>query len=488
MTVYVKFIPSCFVALENLMKALFQKPFMFFIMLVIGVAVAAFMIKSKPAIEHSDTGMPAKAVDVITVRLIEISPHVTAYGTVEPAIALKTKAQVSGKISYLHPGLQSGGSILQGTLVAKIDPEDSQISLSQSEADLRANLSSLAQLNEEEKTTRRSLQYARENLRVGEKELARIRDIWNKQLISRSTLDAEEQKVLQLRQSTTDLQGQLNTYASRKDSTKAQIERATQQVKGQTTTLGRTEIYMPFDARVGEVLIEEGEYVTVGTYLFESLAINRIEINAQLPVQKMRTLISSGLSQDEADTLGFDLSQIMEQLNFSANVSLVGASAEANWEAKLLRFSESVDPIRRTLGVVVAVDNPYQKIIPGKRPPLIKGMYTAVDLYAPAYTAIVIPRSALHEGRVYLSNAKQKLEIRPVSVLFNQDNLVIIESGLEAGEQIIINDLIPVIEGMPLQPTLNIEREVALQLAAKKPAALTPIIIDKIETNSGVVR
>ncbi|WP_051221568.1 efflux RND transporter periplasmic adaptor subunit [Neptunomonas japonica] len=470
------------------MKALFQKPFMFFVMLLIGAALAAFMIKSKPTIEHSTTGMPAKAVDVITVRPIEISPHVTAYGTVEPAIALKTKAQVSGKISYLHPGLQSGGSILQGTLVAKIDPEDSQISLSQSEADLRANLSSLAQLNEEEKTTRRSLQYARQNLRVGEKELARIRDIWDKQLISRSTLDAEEQKVLQLRQSTTDLQGQLNTYASRKDSTKAQIERATQQVKGQTTTLGRTEIYMPFDARVGEVLIEEGEYVTVGTYLFESLAINRIEINAQLPVQKMRTLISSGMPQGEADTLGFDLSQIMEQLNFSAHVSLVGASSEAHWEAKLLRFSESVDPVRRTLGVVVAVDNPYQKVIPGKRPPLIKGMYTAVDLYAPAYQAIVIPRSALHEGRVYLSNTQQQLEIRSVNVLFNQDNLIIIESGLEAGEQIIINDLIPVIEGMPLQPILDIQRESALRAAAKNPAQLTSTIIDKAGNTSGAAQ
>lgn len=470
------------------MKALFQKPFMFFIVLLIGAAVAAFMIKSKPAIEHSDTGMPAKAVDVITVKSIEISPHVTAYGTVEPSVALKTKAQVSGKISYLHPGLQSGGSILQGTLVAKIDPEDSQISLSQSEADLRANLSSLAQLNEEEKTTRRSLQYARENLRVGEKELTRIRDIWNKQLISRSTLDAEEQKVLQLRQSTTDLQGKLNTYTSRRDSTKAQIERATQQVKGQTTTLGRTEIYMPFDARVGEVLIEEGEYVTVGTYLFESLAINRVEIIAQLPVQKMRTLVSSTLTQDEADTLGADLGQIIEQLNLSAKVSLVGASAEATWEAKFLRFSESVDPIRRTLGIVVAVDNPYQKIIPGKRPPLIKGMYTAVDLYAPAYSAIVIPRSALHEGRVYVSNTQQQLEVRPVSVLFNQDNLVIIASGLAAGEQIIINDLIPVIEGMPLQPKLNVEREIALQIAAQKPTVLSTTVIDKTSNNSGVAQ
>ncbi|WP_372738346.1 efflux RND transporter periplasmic adaptor subunit [Neptunomonas sp.] len=451
------------------MKVFFQKPYIFFIVLLMGLAAAAFLIKNKPAIEHTDSGMPAKPVDVISVRSIPMSPHVTAYGTVEPSVSLKIKAQVSGKVSYLHPNLQSGSSISAGTLVIRIDQEDSQVSLNQSEADLRANLSSLAQLDEEEKTTRRSLQYAKENLRVAEKELARIRGIWEKQLISRSALDAEEQKVLLLRQSTTDLQGKLNAFSSRRDSIKAQIERATEQVKGQTTTLSRTEIHMPFDARIGDVLVEEGEYVTLGTYLFESLAINRIEVNAQLPIQQMRTLVSTGLLNSSPASQSADLSLILKRLKLSATVSLVGGSSDAIWEAELLRFSESIDPIRRTLGVVVAVDNPYQKVIPGKRPPLIKGMYTAVDLYAPEYPAIVIPRRALHEGRVYLVNARQRLEIRPVKVLFQQGNLLVIESGLQADEQLIINDLIPVIEGMPLLPEVDSHFEAQLIQLAKRP-------------------
>ena len=451
------------------MKALFQKPYIFFIVLLVGIAIAVFQIKSKPPIEHNNVEMPAKSVDVITIRTVPISPHVTAYGTVEPSVVLKSKAQVSGKISYLHPDLQSGASISAGTLVIQIDQEDSQRSLNQSEADLRANQSSLAQLDEEEKTTRRSLQYAKENLRVGEKELARIKEIWNKQLISRSTLDAEEQKVLQLRQSTADLQGKLNTFSSRRNSINAQIERASQQVKGQTTTLGRTEIFMPFDARIGEVLVEQGEYVTVGTYLFESLAINRIEVNAQLPVQKMRNLVSTGLLNNNPASQNSDLTLILKKLQLTATVSLIGGTSEAVWDAQLLRFSESIDPIRRTLGVVVAVDNPYQKVIPGKRPPLIKGMYTAVDLYAPEYPAIVIPRNTLHEGRVYIANAEQRLEIRPVKVLFQQGNIVVIDSGLKTDEQLIINDLIPVIEGMPLQPVINAEAESQLLQLSKRP-------------------
>jgi multidrug efflux pump subunit AcrA (membrane-fusion protein) len=43
----------------------------------------------------------------------------------------------------------------------------------------------------------------------------------------------------------------------------------------------------------------------------------------------------------------------------------------AVWEARVLRISEAIDATRQTLGIVVGVDNPYQKIIPGVRPPLL---------------------------------------------------------------------------------------------------------------------
>jgi hypothetical protein len=117
----------------------------------------------------------------------------------------------------------------------------------------------------------------------------------------------------------------------------------------------------------------------------------------------------------------------------------------------VLRISDSIDATRQTIGVVVGVDDPYEKIIPGKRPPLIKGMYTAVDLYAPPRPALVVPRRALHEGRVYVANSKDELEIRSVDVQMVQDDLVVIRSGLAENDRVIITDLVPVIEGMPLQ-------------------------------------
>ena len=127
----------------------------------------------------------------------------------------------------------------------------------------------------------------------------------------------------------------------------------------------------------------------------------------------------------------------------------------AVWKARVLRISDSIDPIRQTMGIVVGVEDSYDKRIPGKRPPLIKGMYTSIDIFAPEHPAMVIPRKALHQGRVYIVDADNRLEIRSVDIQLMQGDLVVISGGIEPGEKVIITDLIPVIEGMPLQMIAN---------------------------------
>ena len=447
------------------MKKLLQKPIILLIVLALGVGLTVMMVKNKPAVQHNSTVMAPRTVDVIRVQSLPFRNRVSAYGNVEPAISLQGKAELNGKITYLHPDLRQGNSIAAGTVVVRIDADDFLVSLKQSEADLQSNESTLRQLKEEQKTTGRALKLAKDNLRVGENELARIQDIWKKRLIARSTLDAEEQKVIQLRQSVSDLQGQLNTYASRLSSEAAKISRAREQVKGQKTTLGRTEILMPFDARVGEVPVETGEFVTAGTVLFEALNLDGVEINAQVPVRQMRGLVQP-LQNRQLDLTVDNLASALDALQLKARVTLVGDQANAQWDAEVLRFTESIDPQRRTLGIVVAVDKPYAKVIPGKRPPLLKGMFTQVEISTPANDALVIPYKALHQGRVYLVDADGKLEIRPVEVLLLQGEMAVIDKGLNAGDQLIVNDLIPVIPGMPLKARIDDALETDLRSAA----------------------
>ena len=434
------------------MKKFLRKPYVLFVAIALGVFLAIVLVKSRAPLEHAGMEMVPKSVDVINAKRIPFSAKVTAYGNVEPKVTLEILAEVSGKIRYLHPDLKQGDFIAAGTAVARIDPEDYQVTLKQTQADLLANQSTLNQVKIERQTTRRSLELAKKNLQVGEKELARIRSVWERKVIARSALDAEEQKVIQLRQQVSELEGQLNTYASRKAAVQAQITRAEEQVRGQQTTLGRTEIILPFSARIGAVSVDKDQFVSVGTILFEALDMNAVEINAQLPIIHMRSLVSH-LEGAPIGKLPMGVTQdLLGRLALTARVRLVGDMPDAWWDAKVLRFSESIDPIRRTLGIVVGVDRPYEKVIPGRRPPLLKGMFTAVELHAPKREAIVIPRKAIHHGRVYLVGKDDRLKIQEVDIQQQQDDLVVIRSGLQEGEQIIINDLVPVIEGMPLAP------------------------------------
>ena len=432
------------------MKLLLSKPYTLPMAIAIAMMIAVILVNVGKPIDHTGAVLPSRAVETLEIQSIAFRASVTAYGNVEPAITLNSKAEVSGKVSYVHPELKRGGSMPEGEIAIRIDAADYKVSLTQTEADLAVSTQAYVQLEEEEKTALKSFDIAKENLTYGEQEYARIQKIWEQRLVSRSTLDAEKQRVNQLRQAVEELQGQLNSFASRKDSVKASIVRAEQQVKGQQTNLGRTEIAIPFNARIGEVLVERGEYVNVGTTLFEALDTNGVEVNAQLPVLHMAALVSHLENSKLADLRQMTSSNTAKMLQLTASISLVGGLSEAIWEAHVLRISESVDPTRRTLGIVVAVDDPYAKIIPGRRPPLLKGMYTAVNLYAPERQAIVIPRKAVHENRVYLVNNNNQLVIRNIDVQFFQGELAIIRSGLNSGDQLILGDLYPVIEGMPL--------------------------------------
>lgn len=419
--------------------------------IVSAVILVAFLVKSKPSVQHQADGLTAKPVNVITVEEMPYRTRVTGYGNVEPAITLNAMAEVRGKIRFLHPDLKSGETIPAGTLVVEIDAKDYAVTLEQSQADLAASRSALNQLEEDQKTTLRSLALASKNLQVGESEYARLKEIFDKKVIAKSTLDQEEQKVISLRQSVEEMQGKINNFDSRRRSLQAQVTRAEREVENRQTILGRTQIILPFDARIGEVNIEKNEFVAVGAQLFEAIDLEGVEITAQLPMSLMRKLVNQ---LENKPNVGEQLvnfsSRLTDRLNLTARVSLVNDLSDAIWDAKVLRISDSIDATRQTLGIVVGVEKPYEKVIPGRRPPLIKGMYTAVEIFAEPYDAIVIPRKAVHQGRVYIADSNQQLEIRAVDIKQTQGDLVVIRSGVEPGEHIIITDIFPVIAGMPL--------------------------------------
>jgi len=446
------------------------------------IVIIVILVKTKAPIEHEDLTYPVKAVEVINVQKIPFQVRATAFGHVEPSVIINAKSEVSGKISYIHPDLKQGASIAKGTVVLRIEPTTFEISLNQSKAGLVGSQSSLAQLNAEQSSTKQAYTIAKEKLAVELDELARLQSLWDKRLIARSTLDAEQKNVLSLEQSLQDIEGKLASFDSRRAAVKAQIKQSESQVDQSQDTIERTEIIMPFDARVGAVSVEKDEFTSVGSILFEALGVEAVEINAQLPVQQFRPLVSAGLVSINPSSLSLqspeNLQIALSNMKLETQVRLVGDLDNSTvWNGKLIRLSESVDPTRDTLGLVIAVEKPYEGIIPGVRPPLLKGMYTSVELFSPAQAMMVIPRKSVHQGRVYIATADNSLEIRPIKVLFSQGELLVIAEqsgsmGIKEGERLIISDVIPVMQGMPLKPIIANNYQQQLERDALAPSLI----------------
>ncbi len=456
------------------MKKILQSKVLLPLIVIMAIAFVVFKVKTKDPVEHIEVGYPVKIVEVITARKLPFRSRATAFGNVEPATTLDAKAEVSGKVSFIHPDLKKGASIAAGTVVLQIEATTFEISLDQSRAGLEGSQSTLQQLQVEEQSTREALKIAQANLDVGLKEVERIRGLLNSGLVASSSLDNEEQTVLLLRQQVQDIKGKLDSYASRKAATQAQIKQSESLVSQSQDTLGRTEIRMPFDARIESVSVEADEFTQAGSLLFEALGVKSAEINAELPALQFRPLVAGLNNGDHSATIDLqnpaNASEIMSNLGLEARVRLVGDNTTAaRWNGTVSWINASVDPIRNTIGLTITVENPYADVIPGIRPPLVKGMYTSVELLSPPRPTMIVPRKAVHQGRVYLATDDNTLSIQPVRILFKQNELVVLDDsgpGSLAGKKLIISDVIPVMQGMPLKLIEATEYETRLAATA----------------------
>ncbi|MGB1013058.1 MAG: efflux RND transporter periplasmic adaptor subunit, partial [Nannocystaceae bacterium] len=245
---------------------------------------------------------------------------------------------------------------------------------------------------------------------------------------------------------------------------KAQAAQYRAGVAGAELDISRTDLTVPFDMRIRSVNVSPSELVTVGTVLAEGDGINVAEVPAQMSIGSLGPLIQG--SRPPGETVSTRAMNRMPTASLlQATIRLESGSVTAQWEAEVDRF-ESVDSETRTVGVVVSVDKPFERAIPGVQPPLVRGMYVEVELRGrPREGCRAVPRAALHGKQVYLVNAEQRLEIRPVEVAFVQDTYACIATGLEPGESLVLTRLVPAIEGMLLVP--KVDEMAATGLAAQ---------------------
>lgn len=234
----------------------------------------------------------------------EIVQSVSANGTLNPVVLVNVGTPVSGTVKQLHADYNQ--HVNPGQVLAELDPALFRSQLAQSQANLAA---------------------ARANLQFSIRKEARTRDLQQKNFISDEALDQAVQTL---------------------DSARAQLALAQAQVAKDQTNLNYSVIRSPISGVVVARNIDIGQTVAAS---FQTPTLFQI-------AQDLRQMqIDSSVA--EAD---IGLIQVGQSVNFSVDAY---PDIEFSGHVKQIRLNPAIQQNVVTYNVVVAVNNPDGKLMPG---------------------------------------------------------------------------------------------------------------------------
>ncbi len=427
--------------------------------LVLGVGIAAFLISRRDALSKQPVEETATLLRVIRVPAVDVVPRVWGYGTAEPGQVWKAVAEVQGRVIEIHSELTPGSLVQKGQELLSVDPTEYELIVAQLKADIESVQVQMAELNVNEQNYRESLKIEQSALVLAERELERLRKLSRSDTITEADRDATERDLLAQRQKVQAQQNTLNLLPTQQKTLNAELAVKQSKLTQAEWDLSKTKIVAPFNCSLADVDIEIGQFLSKGQTLFEAYSTAVTEIEAQVVMDQARKLVSPDLA--DFSPFAMDMESIRKLLNIEATVFLQSGDFRTQWQARFVGLREQIEPTTRSVSMVVAVDDPYQKAIPGKRPALVKGMFCEVELRSsPRKDKLVIPRVARYGDAVYVVNAENRLQRREVTVEFAQAIFLCLKSGLKAGDRLVVSDPTPAIEGMLVNP---VEDDTVLQ-------------------------
>jgi RND family efflux transporter MFP subunit len=421
---------------------------------LIGVVVLAVVVAQRRQPVREVVPEAARPLRVIQVPETAVVPRVLGYGTAQPGDVWSAVAEVRGRIVETHPELKSGAIVRKGDVVLRIDRTEYELRQAQIQAEIAQLQAEQEELEARRLDLQTSLQIEQQSLEAAERDLARLRELRTSNAVAEASYDESLRKVLTQRQSVQGLQTQLNVLPAQRQALEAGLQAKQAALKLAELDLDRTVVTAPFDCRISQVALEEGQFVSAGQVLFAAYGAATTEVEAQVPIDRLRTLLPP---TDAAVDLSRDAMQTMRTIfDVQAIVRMRSGDFVVEWQARFDRMREELDLQTRTMPVVVVVDRPYEGVVPGKRPPLAPGMFCEVELRArPRENQIVVPRTSVWDGSVFLVDDQNRLVRRPVQIAFSQGSISVVAQGLAAGETLVVSDPTPAVEGMLVEPDFD---------------------------------
>jgi RND family efflux transporter MFP subunit len=372
------------------------------VVLAVGAALSLLLLESPPKAARQRPAPEARVVEVAVVRFESRPTVVEAMGSVRPAREVVLRSQVAGAIVERAAGFEPGGRVAAGTVLLRIDPRDYELAVQQRRSELSEAEAALA-------------------IERGSQDVARR----EYELLGEVVADGERGLVLR--------EPQLRTA-------RAGIARAQAALAEAELALERTTVRAPFDATVRERSVDVGAQVDPASTLGTLVGTELYWVEAAVPVRKLRWL---RLPRDGAG--GGSAVRIYDDAAWDPGVSRAGTVVE---------LLSAVEDEGRMARLLIAVDDPLGRAAGAAPTPLLLlGAFVRAEIEGRRVEQVaVLDRRAVHEGdRVWIMDGDDRLEIRPVTVVFRGRNEVLVSDGLAEGERVITSSLAAPVASMPLR-------------------------------------
>ncbi|HEY4344503.1 MAG TPA: efflux RND transporter periplasmic adaptor subunit [Parvibaculum sp.] len=360
------------------------------IFIAAGIALLAVLVL-RGTFGSSGPDKAAKAHDVppVTVATAEardVPVYAQAIGTVMANATVQVKSRIDGQI--VAAGFKEGQLVHKGDLLFQIDRAPYEAALRAAQANLQRDQAQLA------------------NARL---DLGRANSLVKKGYVSEQTRDAAS--------------AQSKALAGSVAADQAAVDQAQLQ-------LGYTEIRSPVDGKTGPILVDAGNIIKandtgalVVVTQIQPVKISFALAQQNLPKLQARMTENALVASLKAHDGGKDAPDITAPIDFIANTVNVASG---------------------TIELRATYDNPDLRLVPGE---FVDVRVRLDDLKS----AVTVPREAVNTGQtglfVYVVKADKTVEIRAVTVLYQDADMSAVAGELKAGETVITDGQLRVAPG-----------------------------------------
>lgn len=383
-------------------------------------------------------------VEVEKVFPQTIQTRLKGFGVAQPVNIVKVSAEVAGRIVYVHPGFEKGGTILKGEVIFKIDPMDylsAQTSLAASLAQKKSQLEGIQRQFEADQLRLKTIQ---RTLDLSRSEYERVRILLEKNSIgTRSEVERSEQAMNNAMDQFDQMKRSLSLYPLQIQEARAGIDSIKANLDNAGVNLDRCTMVAPFTCRITSIAMELGEYATKGREVVSLADDSLLEIEVSLDAREAAQWLD--FIEEDPQNLkgGFPMPRPVP-----CEISWIEAK-DAVWKGRVERLVE-FDQSSRTMILAVRFD-PSPAHCKGC-PPMVAGMFCNVTIPGKTLEGLFQAKRWLvtPDNTVYIAK-DDRLKTMAVNKVYAHGEDLFLSGDLSPGDLLINTRLVDPLENSMLK-------------------------------------